>query len=81
MDRTHLLNRLWEYQHQFGYISDEAVSVISKRLSVSSVEVESVISFYHFFHKNINFLEKPLQLINEKYSIVICFLLSKVIKY
>ena len=52
MDRTHLLNQLWEYQHQFGHISDEAVSVISKRLNVSSVEVESVISFYHFFHKN-----------------------------
>ena len=51
MDRTHLLNKLWEYQHQFGYISDEAVSVISKKLNVSNIEIESVISFYHFFHK------------------------------
>lgn len=52
MDRTHLLNKLWEYQHQFGYISDEAVSEISQELNVSNIEIESVISFYHFFHKN-----------------------------
>ncbi len=51
MDRTHLLNKLWEYQHQFGYISDDAVSEISKKLNVSNIEIESVISFYHFFHK------------------------------
>ncbi len=51
MDRTHLLNKLWEYQHQFGYISDEAVSEISQQLNVSNIEIESVISFYHFFHK------------------------------
>lgn len=51
MDRTHLLNQLWEYQNQFGYISDNAVSEISKKLKVSNIEIESVISFYHFFHK------------------------------
>jgi len=51
MDRTHLLNKLWEYQHEFGYISDKAVSEISKQLNVSNIEVESVISFYHFYHK------------------------------
>ena len=51
MDRTHLLNKLWEYQNQFGFISDEAVSNISKKLNVSNIEIESVTSFYHFFHK------------------------------
>ncbi len=51
MDRTHLLNVLWEYQHGFGYISEEAVSEISKQLNVSKIEIESVISFYHFYHK------------------------------
>ena len=51
MDRTHLLNKLWEYQHQFRFISNEAVSEISKKLNVSNIEVESVISFYHFLHK------------------------------
>lgn len=52
MDRTHLLNKLWEYQHEFGFISNDAVSEISQQLNVSNIEIESVISFYHFFHKN-----------------------------
>lgn len=51
MNRTHLLNKLWEYQHKFGYISNEAISEISKLLNVSAIEIESVVSFYHFFHK------------------------------
>ena len=51
MDRTHLLNKLWKYQLEFGYISDQAISKISKQLKVSNIEVESVISFYHFFQK------------------------------
>ena len=51
MDRTYLLNKLWEYQHKFGFVSNEAVAEISKLLNVSNIEIESVISFYHFFHK------------------------------
>jgi [NiFe] hydrogenase diaphorase moiety large subunit len=51
MDRTQLLNILWEYQHKFGFISNPAISKISKDLNVSNIEIESVISFYHFFHK------------------------------
>ncbi|REE82325.1 [NiFe] hydrogenase diaphorase moiety large subunit [Lutibacter oceani] len=51
MDRTQLLNKLWEYQQQFGYISNQAILEISKLLNVSNIEIESVISFYHFFHK------------------------------
>ncbi len=51
MDRTQLLNKLWEYQHRFGFISDKAISEISQLLNVSKIEIESVISFYHFFHK------------------------------
>ena len=52
MDRSQLLNKLWEYQHQFGYISNEAIFEISKLLNVSAIEIDSVISFYHFFHKS-----------------------------
>jgi [NiFe] hydrogenase diaphorase moiety large subunit len=51
MDRAYLLNKLWEYQHKFGFISDTTVSEISQLLNVSKIEVESVISFYHFYHK------------------------------
>ncbi|SDX82199.1 NAD(P)-dependent nickel-iron dehydrogenase flavin-containing subunit [Lutibacter oricola] len=51
MDRTQLLNKLWEFQHRLGYISKESISTLSKKLNVSTVEIESVVSFYHFFHK------------------------------
>jgi [NiFe] hydrogenase diaphorase moiety large subunit len=51
MDRAQLLNTLWECQRNYGHISDAAVSRISKKLNVSDIEIEGVISFYHFFHK------------------------------
>lgn len=51
MDRTHLLNKLWEQQRQFGYISNQAISKLATNLNVSTVEIDSVVSFYHFFHK------------------------------
>ncbi len=51
MDRTNLLNKLWEYQNQFGYISEKAIAKISNELNVSEIEIDSVVSFYHFFHK------------------------------
>ena len=65
MDRTHLLNELWEYQLKFGYISEKAISRISKKLNVSIVEIESVTTFYHFFHqeptgKNIIYLNNSI---------------------
>ena len=51
MDRSQLLNTLWGFQNKFGYISKDAVTDISQQLNVSKIEIESVISFYHFFHK------------------------------
>lgn len=65
MDRTFLLNKLWEYQHKLGFISEKAIANISKELNVSSVEIESVVSFYHFFHsqptgKNIIYLNNSI---------------------
>lgn len=51
MDRTQLLNKLWEQQRQFGYISNQAISKLATNLNVSTVEIDSVVSFYHFFHK------------------------------
>lgn len=44
------MTRLWEFQNKFGFISNEAISEIAQRLRVSKIEVESVVSFYHFFH-------------------------------
>ena len=46
-----LLNHLWEYQNRHGYIRDEDVETCSSLFGMSKVEVEGVISFYHFFHR------------------------------
>jgi len=51
MKRSRLLNRLWEFQNRDGFISNEAIAEIAQRLKVSKIEIEGVISFYHFFHR------------------------------
>jgi [NiFe] hydrogenase diaphorase moiety large subunit len=50
-NRSDLLNCLWNYQNQHGYIRDEDVESCSKTLDISKIDVEGVISFYHFFHR------------------------------
>lgn len=51
MERSGLLTRLWEFQNEFGFISDSAISEIAHELRVSNIEIEGVVSFYHFFHR------------------------------
>jgi len=46
---TRLMDILIDVQNEFGYISTEAVGVLSKELKLSRVDVEQTISFYHFF--------------------------------
>jgi [NiFe] hydrogenase diaphorase moiety large subunit len=46
-----LLKYLWEYQNEKGFISNSDVRKLSQELKISMVELEGVISFYHFFHR------------------------------
>lgn len=48
-DRTRLLDELWAAQDKHGYIRREDIEACSRALDISVVEVEGVISFYHFF--------------------------------
>lgn len=48
--RTKLLDKLWICQMAKGYISGSDIRRIARDLHISIVEVEGVISFYHFFH-------------------------------
>ena len=48
--RTKLLDKLWQYQLEKGYISGSEIRRIARDLNISIVEIEGVISFYHFFH-------------------------------
>ena len=47
--RSELLDCLWSFQDKKGYISDADIVDCAKRLDLSRVEVEGVLSFYHFF--------------------------------
>ncbi len=50
-ERTQLLNYLWEFQNAKGYISTADIRTLSRELGVSWIEIEGVISFYHFFKR------------------------------
>ncbi len=51
MQRWELLNELWAIQDRDGYISDAEIKRIANELDISTVEIEGVITFYHFFHR------------------------------
>ncbi len=51
MDRAKTLNYLWSFQNANGYLTDEFVNESASELGISQIELEGVISFYHFFHR------------------------------
>jgi len=50
-DATHMLDIIKDVQDNLGHVSDEAIVEIAKELNVSKVDVEGVVTFYHFFSK------------------------------
>jgi [NiFe] hydrogenase diaphorase moiety large subunit len=51
MQRWQLLDELWRIQDAHGYLPDGEVQALSNKLGISMVELEGVISFYHFFRR------------------------------
>ncbi|MCC5932968.1 MAG: NAD(P)H-dependent oxidoreductase subunit E [Candidatus Cyclonatronum sp.] len=49
--RTRMLDRLWEIQNRQRFISDTDIRRLAGEFSISAIEVEGVVSFYHFFHR------------------------------
>jgi [NiFe] hydrogenase diaphorase moiety large subunit len=49
--QTQMLNQLWELQLKNGFITDDDIKQIAEQFSLSAIEVEGVVSFYHFFHR------------------------------
>jgi len=49
--RPALLNSLWKFQKEKGYISDSDVEECATKLGLAKIEVEGVLSFYHFFSR------------------------------
>jgi len=50
-DRTELLHCLWKVQNKHGYVRPEDIAACSRALDISIIEVEAVVSFYHFFSR------------------------------
>jgi [NiFe] hydrogenase diaphorase moiety large subunit len=48
-DQSLMLDLLWEYQLEKGFISRSDIHTITQKTGVSNTVVEGVISFYHFF--------------------------------
>ena len=51
LTRPELLDYLWSVQNKHRYIRAEDIDACSRALGISTIEVEGVISFYHFFHR------------------------------
>ena len=51
MQRWQLLDELWRIQDAHGFLPDREVESLASQLGISLVELEGVISFYHFFQR------------------------------
>ncbi|WP_299547829.1 NAD(P)H-dependent oxidoreductase subunit E [Seonamhaeicola sp.] len=49
--RTSLMGVLWDIQKKRRYIGHDDMTKISKTFNISRMELEGVISFYHFYHR------------------------------
>jgi len=50
-ERSQLLSYLWDIQNDKGYISTSDIKRLSAEIGISWIEIEGVISFYHFFKR------------------------------
>ena len=51
MKRTELLDFLWRAQNTHGHIRTADIEAAATALGVSTIDIEGVVSFYHFFHR------------------------------
>jgi [NiFe] hydrogenase diaphorase moiety large subunit len=49
--QTQMLNKLWELQRKNGCIKDDDIRELAWLFNLSEIEVEGVVSFYHFFQR------------------------------
>ena len=51
IDRSGLMNLLWYVQHRKSHIAHGDITKIAQKYNMSRMELEGVITFYHFFHR------------------------------
>jgi [NiFe] hydrogenase diaphorase moiety large subunit len=49
LNKTRLIDMLWDLQNQQGYISEEAIASLAEGLNMSPLDIRETLSFYHFF--------------------------------
>ncbi len=50
--KSSLMNVLWNIQKKRRYISHDDITKIAQEFNMSRMELEGVVTFYHFFHRN-----------------------------
>lgn len=50
--RTSLMSVLWDIQKKRRFISHDDMTKIASEFNISRMELEGVITFYHFYHRN-----------------------------
>jgi len=50
-DRGRLMDILLDIHETEGYVSEENIGILAKKLGISTAEVNETVSFYHFFRK------------------------------
>ncbi|MBT8270865.1 MAG: NADP oxidoreductase [Flavobacteriaceae bacterium] len=51
VNRSRLLDMAWDIQRKKRFISHDDISKIAQELNMSRMQVEGVLTFYHFFHR------------------------------
>lgn len=51
LKRSSLLNVLWDIQRKRRFISHDDMTKIADNFNISRMELEGIITFYHFFHR------------------------------
>ncbi|MEL4456304.1 NAD(P)H-dependent oxidoreductase subunit E [Lutimonas vermicola] len=50
--KSSLMNILWDIQRKRRYIAPDDMTKIANEFRISRIELEGIISFYHFFHRS-----------------------------
>lgn len=49
--RSKLLDEIWKIQLSKNHISDDDLKVLADKMNISTIELDGVVSFYHYFHR------------------------------
>jgi len=51
VDRSRLMDVIWDIQRKKRFIGHDDITKIAHEFNMSRMELEGVITFYHFYHR------------------------------